>query len=165
MHAHKFIKSRSLLFAKDMIFGKQKFDVLKINNFMFNVKQLKMNKFKKYIWQLVISTSNYALEVPALLPCICTTIFLCSLFLISTDLRMPLVSHGLFNSFFCVFDTFWRGAQKFINFCTFLRYSSEGKSTSLWLKISSVIQSTFPNRELIKFFNFFNLLEDSKHFL
>ena len=51
MRAHKSIKSRSLLFAKDMIFGKQSLTShnLKINSFMFNVKQLKMNKFKKYI--------------------------------------------------------------------------------------------------------------------
>ena len=68
---------------------------------------------------MIISTSNYALKVPALLSCLCTTIFLCSLFSISTDLRMPLVSRGLFYSFFCLFDTFWRGAQKFINFSTF----------------------------------------------
>ena len=74
-----------------------------------------------------------------------------SLFLISIDLRMPLVSHGLFNSFFCLFDTIWRGAQKFINFSTFLRNSSEDKSTSLWLKRSSVTQSTFSSRELIMF--------------
>ena len=36
-----------------------------MNNFMFNVKQLKM---KKCIWQLIISTSNATLEVPSLRP-------------------------------------------------------------------------------------------------
>ena len=36
---------------------------------MFNVKQLKMNKFIKYIWQLIISTSNATIEVPSLHPC------------------------------------------------------------------------------------------------
>ena len=56
-----------------MIFGKQKFDVkqledLKMNNFMFNVTQLKMSRFIKYIWQLIISTSNATLEVPSLHP-------------------------------------------------------------------------------------------------
>ena len=39
-----------------------------MNNFMLNVKQLKMNKFIKYIWQLIITTSNATLEVPSLLP-------------------------------------------------------------------------------------------------
>ena len=42
---------------------------LKMNNFMFNVKQLKMNEFIKCIWQLIIGTSNAALEVPSLRPC------------------------------------------------------------------------------------------------
>ena len=36
---------------------------------MFNVKQLKMNEFIKYIWQLIISNSNATLEVPSLRPC------------------------------------------------------------------------------------------------
>ena len=36
---------------------------------MFNVKKLKMNEFIKYIWQLIISTSNDTLEVPLLCPC------------------------------------------------------------------------------------------------
>ena len=36
---------------------------------MFNVKQLKMNKFIKYIWQLIFSTSNARPEVPSLRPC------------------------------------------------------------------------------------------------
>ena len=40
-----------------------------MNKFMFNVKQVKMNKFIKYIWQLIISTSNATLEVPLLRPC------------------------------------------------------------------------------------------------
>ena len=35
---------------------------------MFNVKQLKMNEFMKYIWQLIISTSNATLEIPSLSP-------------------------------------------------------------------------------------------------
>ena len=35
---------------------------------MFNVKQFKMNKFIKYIWQLIIRTSNATLEVPSLRP-------------------------------------------------------------------------------------------------
>ena len=39
-----------------------------MNNFMFNVKQLKMNEFIKYIWQLIIRTSNATLEVPLLRP-------------------------------------------------------------------------------------------------
>ena len=43
---------------------------LKMNNFMFNVKQLKMNEFIKYIWQLIISTLNATLEVPSLHPCV-----------------------------------------------------------------------------------------------
>ena len=64
------MNSRSLLFVKDMIFGKQKFDIklLEDEQFMFNVKQLKMNKFIKYIWQLIISTSNATLEIPSLRP-------------------------------------------------------------------------------------------------
>ena len=57
------INSHFLLFAKDVFFGKQKFDVkqLKLNKFIFDVKQLKMNKFIKYILQLIISTSNATL--------------------------------------------------------------------------------------------------------
>ena len=65
------INSHSLLFAKDMIFGKQKFDFkrLDMNSIMCNVKQLKMNKLIKYIWQLIISSSNATHEVPSLRPC------------------------------------------------------------------------------------------------
>ena len=53
-----------------MIFGKQKFDMkqLEYEQFMFNFKHLKMNKFIKYIWQLIISTSNTTLVVPSLRP-------------------------------------------------------------------------------------------------
>ena len=36
---------------------------LKISKFLFNVKQLKMSKLIKYIWQMIISTSNATLEV------------------------------------------------------------------------------------------------------
>ena len=43
-----------------------------MNNFMFNVKQLKMDDlyklFIKYIWQLINSNSNATLEVPSLRP-------------------------------------------------------------------------------------------------
>ena len=42
---------------------------LKMNNFMFNVKQLAMNKFIKYVWQLIINMSNATLEAPSLRPC------------------------------------------------------------------------------------------------
>ena len=42
---------------------------MKINNFMFNVKQLKMYDFMKYIWQLINGTPNATLEVPSLRPC------------------------------------------------------------------------------------------------
>ena len=35
---------------------------------MVNVKQLKMSKFIKYIWHLIISTSNATLEVSSLHP-------------------------------------------------------------------------------------------------
>ena len=40
-----------------------------MNKFMFNVKQLKMNKLIKYIWELIISTWNATLEVASLRPC------------------------------------------------------------------------------------------------
>ena len=92
-------------------------------------------------------------------------ILLCSLFLISVDLRMPLVSHGLFNSFFCLLDAIWSSTQKFTNFSTCFRNSLEDKSTPLWLKCSSVTQSTFSSRELTLFLFFFNLLEVPEHFL
>ena len=36
---------------------------------MFSVKQLKINKFIKYIWKLIISTSNATLEVSSLHSC------------------------------------------------------------------------------------------------
>ena len=37
---------------------------------MFNVKQLKMSEFIKYIWQLKISTWNATIQVLSLRPCI-----------------------------------------------------------------------------------------------
>ena len=40
-----------------------------MNNFMFNFKELKINEFVKYIWQLIISTSNATFEVPSLRLC------------------------------------------------------------------------------------------------
>ena len=40
-----------------------------MSKLMLNVKQLKMNKSIKCIWQLIISTSNATLEVPSLRPC------------------------------------------------------------------------------------------------
>ena len=49
---------------------------LKMNNFMFNVKQLKMNEFIKSILQLIIGTSNATLEVPSLRPAVCSFIIL-----------------------------------------------------------------------------------------
>ena len=42
---------------------------LKMNKFIFNVKQLKMNKPIKYIWQLIIRISNATLKMPSLCPC------------------------------------------------------------------------------------------------
>ena len=56
---HTSISSCSLLLANGMFFGKQK----------FNVKPMKMSKFRKSTWQLIISTSNSTLEVPLLRPC------------------------------------------------------------------------------------------------
>ena len=35
---------------------------------MFNVKELKINKFIKYIWQFIISTLNVTLEYPRYSP-------------------------------------------------------------------------------------------------
>ena len=63
-------KRRSRLFGKHKISGKQKFDVKQVEDehFMFNVKQLKINKFIKYIWQLIISSSNATLEITSLRP-------------------------------------------------------------------------------------------------
>ena len=56
-----------------MFFEKQKFDAkqLKMNKFIFEVKQLKklLNKFINYMWQLIINNSNATLEVPSLRPC------------------------------------------------------------------------------------------------
>ena len=77
------INIRSLLLAKNMFLGKQKFEVkqlklnkfifdvkqLKINKFMFDVRQLKMNRFIKSISDLIISTSNATLESPSLRLC------------------------------------------------------------------------------------------------
>ena len=56
-----------------MFFEKQKFDAkqLKMNKFIFEVKQLKklLNKFINYMWQLIINNSNATLEVSSLRPC------------------------------------------------------------------------------------------------
>ena len=50
----------SLFFlSKIQFLGKLKFDI----------KQLKVKKFIKYVWQLVISNSSATLEVPSLRPC------------------------------------------------------------------------------------------------
>ena len=76
------INNCSLLLAKNMFLGKQKFDVkqlklnkflfdnkqLKINKFIFEVKHLKMNRFIKFISDLIISTSNATLELLSLRP-------------------------------------------------------------------------------------------------
>ena len=53
-----------------MIFRKQKFDVKYVEDQQIydNVKQLKMNKLIKSIYQLIISTLNGTLEVPSLSP-------------------------------------------------------------------------------------------------
>ena len=76
------INNCSLLLAKNMFLGKQKFDVkqlklnkflfdnkqLKINKFIFEVKHLKMNRFIKFISDLIISTLNATLELLSLRP-------------------------------------------------------------------------------------------------
>ena len=41
-----------------------------MNKFISDIKQLKINKFIKFIWQLIISTSNATLDVPSLRPCL-----------------------------------------------------------------------------------------------
>ena len=84
-------------------------------------------------------------------------ILLCSLFLISIDLRMPLVSHGLLNSFFCLFDTFWGGAQKFINFSTFLRNSSEINRHHCDLNAALLLSQHFLVESLLCFYFFQSL--------
>ena len=61
MRVHKSINRRSQTENKNLTSN-----ILKI---IFNVKQLKMNKFMKYIWQLIISIPNATPEVPSLRPC------------------------------------------------------------------------------------------------
>ena len=63
-------KQRSLLLAKNMFFGKQKFNVkqLKLNKFIFDVKQLNMNRFIKCIKDMIIRFSNATLEVTSQSP-------------------------------------------------------------------------------------------------
>ena len=53
-----------------MIFRKETFDVKYVEDQQIydNVKQLKMNKLIKSIYQLIISTLNGTLEVPSLSP-------------------------------------------------------------------------------------------------
>ena len=53
-----------------MIFRKQTFDVKYVEDQQIydNVKQLKMNKLIKSIYQLIISTLNGTLEIPSLSP-------------------------------------------------------------------------------------------------
>ena len=69
---HNSINSCSVLFClRKTWFSENKnltSNNLKMNHFMFNVKQLKMNESIKYIWQLIISISNATLEVPSLHP-------------------------------------------------------------------------------------------------
>ena len=51
MPVHKTINSSSLLFAKDMIFGKRlTSNNLKMNSIMLNVEQLKMKYLECYTW-------------------------------------------------------------------------------------------------------------------
>ena len=40
-----------------------------MNKFIFDVKQLKIDKFIQSIWQLIISTLDVTIEVPSLRPC------------------------------------------------------------------------------------------------
>ena len=49
-----------------MYLGKKKieFKQLKMNNFIFDARYLKMNKFIKYFLQFIISTSSATFEVP-----------------------------------------------------------------------------------------------------
>ena len=63
---------------------------------MFNVKQLKMNKFIKYIWSLIISTLNATLEVPSLRPCL-LTIIVCQLLY-----AFPLFKYAIMFSFYYI---------------------------------------------------------------
>ena len=53
-----------------MFFGKQKHDFkqLKLTKLIFDVKQLKMNKFVNSMWQVINSTLNDTLKVPPLDP-------------------------------------------------------------------------------------------------
>ena len=51
-----------------------------MSTFIFNAKQLKMNKLIKYIWQFIISILNPTLEVPSLLPCLDSILFSMALF-------------------------------------------------------------------------------------
>ena len=91
-------------------------------------------------------------------------VLLCCVLLISIDLRMLLVSHGLFKSFFCLFDTFWRGAQKFINFSTFWEVVQRTNRNHCDLNAALLIIQHFPVENLC-FFLFFNILDVSEHLL
>ena len=66
---------------------------------MFNVKQLKMNKFIKYIWQLIFIASNARLEVPSLRPCF--LLFKASAFIQVFFLRNLIFQKVLRTSDFC----------------------------------------------------------------
>ena len=65
------------------------------------VKQLKMNKFMKHIWQLIISTSNVAVEVPSLRRSVVS----------STNYAFLSYLHHFFSI------SFW-SADKVISYCT-----------------------------------------------
>ena len=69
---------------------------------MFNVKELKISKFIKSIWQLITSTSNATLEVPLPRPCYCWYIYVLvaeSLFLLKSKKDKNTKNNVPFNFF------------------------------------------------------------------
>ena len=109
MRVHNSINNRSLLFVKDDFLKNKNLtsNNLKTNNFMLNVKQLKMNEFIKYIWQLIISTSNATLEIPSLRSWVLFLLFL--LFSKDWDLRSALWRYSL-----CFFFLLFSWSSMFI---------------------------------------------------
>ena len=135
----------SFLFTKDLWFSENKSltsNKLKINKFMFEVKQLKMDKLIKYIWQLIISTSNATLEVPSLCPWTMYSNRQCYFsgqeLVIKPDYIFSTIAFLM--SFFWLDSTLIFGDEKIVEFLNFWSNHHSADISVIWLVERSAIK-------------------------
>ena len=107
-----------------------------------------------FLYVLTLFTSSYLFNV-----FLVQHIFLWSLFFVSVDLRRPLVTQALFCNLLFLFDTLWRGAQKFISCSIFIRNDSNDNPELLRITCSFVAQSIPSTCAFIRFLLFSILLK------